>query len=144
MSLKTVYWDDVKEGEELPRLVKEVTATTIIAGAIASSDFMPVHHDRDYAQKQGNKDIFMNILTTNGWVSRYLTDWTGPEGELKKIALRLGVSCYAGDTFAWTGKVTRKYAEAGQHLVDVEYVARVSLGDHCTGTATIALPTKAR
>ena len=27
-----------------------MTATRIVAGAIASRDFMPVHHDRDYAE----------------------------------------------------------------------------------------------
>ena len=39
---------------------------------------MPVHHDRDYAQSQGAPDLFMNILTTTGYVTRYVTDWAGP------------------------------------------------------------------
>ncbi|HEY1487799.1 MAG TPA: MaoC family dehydratase N-terminal domain-containing protein, partial [Micromonosporaceae bacterium] len=60
-------------GEELPWFDLDVTATVIVAGAIASRDFMPVHHDRDYAQGQGAPDIFMNILTSTGYVSRYVT-----------------------------------------------------------------------
>ena len=43
-----------------------ITTTMIVAGAIASRDFMPVHHDRDYANKQGSPNLFMNILTTKG------------------------------------------------------------------------------
>src|SRR5262249_14590538 len=73
-------------GEELPPFALRVTATRIVAGAIASRDFMPVHHDRDYARAQGAPDIFMNILTTNGYVSRYVTDWAGPEARLLAIA----------------------------------------------------------
>ncbi|MFM8862405.1 MAG: acyl dehydratase, partial [Acidimicrobiia bacterium] len=68
-----------KVGDELPELALEMTATRIVAGAIATRDFMPVHHDRDYAQQQGAADIFMNILSTNAYCGRYLSDWGGPD-----------------------------------------------------------------
>ena len=29
-------------------------------------------------QERGSPDIFMNILTTNGFVGRFVTDWAGP------------------------------------------------------------------
>ncbi len=50
----------------------------IVAGALASHDFTAVHHDKAAAQAQGMQDVFMNILTTNGLVGRYVTDWAGP------------------------------------------------------------------
>ena len=62
----------------------DVTATVVVAGAIATRDFMPVHHDRDYANSQGSPDIFMNIMTDNGYCSRFLTDWAGPEAMVRK------------------------------------------------------------
>ena len=74
-----------------PTLAIDMTATRIVAGAIATRDFMPVHHDRDYANSQGAPDIFMNIISTNGYCSRYLTDWAGPDAMLKRLAIRLGV-----------------------------------------------------
>ena len=55
------------------------TRTLIVATAIASRDYQDVHQDPDLAKKRGSPDIFMNILTTNGFVGRYVTDWTGPE-----------------------------------------------------------------
>ncbi|MFC2059425.1 acyl dehydratase [Chloroflexota bacterium] len=142
MPYQTLYWEDVNEGEELPKLTKEVTATTIIAGAIASRDFMPIHHDRDFARKQNAKDIFMNAMTSGGWAGKYLTDWTGPEGELKKMSYRLGTSCYPGHTLTWFGKVVKKYTEGDLHLVDVEYVGAVPTGNHFSGKATVVLPAK--
>ena len=66
-------------GEQLPDFDLDVTATVVVSGAIASRDFMPVHHDRDYAQAQGAPDIFMNILASDGYVARYVTDWAGPQ-----------------------------------------------------------------
>ena len=52
----------IAAGDELTPLVVEVDATRIVAGAIATRDFMPVHHDRAYANSQGAPEIFMNIL----------------------------------------------------------------------------------
>ena len=137
---KSLYWEDVQEGDILPTLVKEVTATTVIYGALAARDFMPLHHDRDFAQRHGMKDIFMNSPATGGWLSKYLTDWTGPCGRLKRISLRFGSPCFPGDTLVWQGKVANKYTDGDQHLVDVEYSVKASEENHCTGNATIRLP----
>jgi acyl dehydratase len=144
MTWKSLYWEDVEEGQELPKTTLDVTGTTIIAGAIASRDFTPVHHDRDFAQKAGLKDIFMNNATICGFSGRYLTDWTGPEGELKEISFRIGTPCFPGDTLTMTGKVVKKYTEGDQHLVDVEYEFTVPQGRNCGGRGTIALPTRGR
>jgi len=142
MTHSSLYWEDVSEGEALPVLVKEVTATTIIAGAIATRDFYPLHHDFRFAQKAGLKDIIMNNITTGGYLGRYLTDWSGPEGDIKRMKFHLGMPCHPGDTFTVTGRVTRKYEQAGQHLVDIQYEVAVNMGDHCTGTATMVLPVR--
>jgi acyl dehydratase len=140
METKSVYWEEIEEGEQLPVLIKEVTATTVIYGAFASRDFMPVHHDRDFAQKQGMKDIFMNSPATGGWISRYVTDWTGPEGELRKISIQFGRPCHPGDRLAWSGKVVKKYTKGGEHLVDIGYNADVTEGRHCSGMVTVSMP----
>jgi acyl dehydratase len=127
-------------GDELPVLALEMTATRIVAGAIATRDFMPVHHDRDYANSQGAPDIFMNIISTNAYCCRYLTDWAGPDAMLKHIAIRLGVPVFPKSTLTFTGTVTGVREDEGRQLVDVEFKASNDLGDHATGTATLALP----
>ena len=142
MAWKTVYWEDVKEGDELPTDKREITRTTVVATAIATRDHYPVHHDHEFAHSTGARDIFINILTTNGFVGKYLTDWSGPEGEIKKFSFRLGNTCYVGDTLVMSGKVVKKYTEGGQHLVDLEFTMAVAEGPHASGTATMALPTK--
>lgn len=144
MAWKTVYWEEVKEGDELPTQTREITCTTVVATAIATRDFYPVHHDREFARSTGARDIFLNILTTGGLVGKYLTDWSGPEGQLKRIAIRLGAICYPGDTLTSTGKVVKKYTEGDEHLVDLEYTLSVAEGPHAMGTATMALPTRSK
>ncbi|NUU24555.1 MAG: MaoC family dehydratase [Streptomycetaceae bacterium] len=134
--LKSLTYDDVRVGDELPELVVPLTATLITATAIATRDYQDVHHDRELAQAKGSPDIFMNILTSNGLVGRLVTDWAGPETELRKVAIRLGAPNYPGDTMTLTGKVTAK----ADGLVEVAVVGANKLGNHVTGTVTVALP----
>lgn len=65
-----------RAGDRLPASDVPITTYLVIAGAIATRDFQPVHHDRDAARAAGTKDIFMNILTTNGsWAGISPTGW---------------------------------------------------------------------
>jgi MaoC like domain len=122
---------------DLPELVIDVTPTFVVASAIATRDFQDVHHDRDRAVERGSKDIFINILTTTGLVQRYVTDWAGSEALVRKVAIRLGVPCYAGDTLTFSGRA----AAADAHgEVEVTVTGRCSLGDHVTGTVRLVLP----
>ena len=137
MSTNTsLRYDDVNVGDELPSLPIPLTRTLIVATAIASRDYQDVHHDPTLAQERGSKDIFMNILTTNGFVGRFVTDWAGPDALLKSVKIRLGAPNYPGDTMTMTGTVTKK--EGGD--VEVTLRGANSLGDHVTGTVTLELP----
>src|SRR5437879_9497999 len=137
--MKSLTYADVNEGDELPVLDIPITTTAIVAGAIASRDYQDVHHDAELAKQRGSKDVFMNILTTNGYVGRYVTDWAGPDAVLKKVAIRLGAPNYPGDTMLMTGKVKAKDDETG--VVEVAVRGANSRGDHVTGTVSLILPT---
>jgi acyl dehydratase len=127
-------------GPELPPFDLDVTATVVVAGAIASRDFMPVHHDRDYARAQGAPDLFMNILTTTGYVTRYVTDWAGPLARARRLAIRLGGPAVPGLALHFTGAVTDQRTVAGHREVEVTLRAANDLGDHATGTVEITVP----
>jgi len=142
MSWKTVCWDDIAEGDELPPQSRDITPTTIVSTAIASRDFQDVHHDYAAARSKGVKDIFLNILSTGGLVGKYMTDWSGPDGEMKKMTIKLGATVFPGDTLVSGGKVTRKYVEGVDHLVDVDFNLSVEMGPHAWGTVTMLLPTR--
>lgn len=139
-SRTTLDWRGINSGDEVTPMDVAVTATVIVAGAIASRDFMPVHHDPEFAKQQGSPNMFMNILTTNGLCTKFLTDWAGPEAMLKKLSIRLGVPSFPNDPLRFTGEVTGTSAGAdGEGLVEVAFRGSNSLGDHVSGTATLSL-----
>lgn len=127
----------MKVGEELAPLEIAVTRTLIVAGAVASRDYQDVHHDAELAREKGSPDIFMNILTTNGLVGRYVTDHFGSSAVLRRVAIRLGVPNYPGDTMVLSGKVT---ALGDDGTAEVSIVGANGLGRHVTGTVTISVP----
>ncbi|ORJ62721.1 MaoC family dehydratase [Mycobacterium simiae] len=135
----TLAWTSVNVGDEVTPLEVPVTTTLIVAGAIASRDYMPVHHDRDFANSQGSKDIFLNILTTNGLCVKFLHDWAGPEAMIKRLSIRLGVPAYPNDPLRFTGSVTDKSKTDSEGLVEVTFKGTNSLGDHVSGTAVLSL-----
>jgi acyl dehydratase len=126
---------NIEVGDQLPEWSLPMTPTTIVSTAIATRDWQDVHHDRDVAQAAGSKDIFMNILTTNGLVERFVSEWAGPDVEIKAIAIRLGAPAHPYDTLTFTGLVSS--VEDGVATLDVK--GTVSLGEHVTGTVKIAV-----
>jgi acyl dehydratase len=133
--------EQIAVGDELPPFELPVSSTVIVAGAIASRDFMPAHHDAEFARAQGAPDMFMNILTTNGYVARFVSDWAGPEVQLRKIAIRLGVPAVPGKPLRFTGQVSAKRREGDEWVVELAVRAANDLGDHATGSVVASLPT---
>jgi len=134
----------VKPGDQVREWTLPVTTTLVVSTAIATRDFQDVHHDRDLAQSYGSKDIFVNILTSNGLVERYVTDWTRSNGtvvDIQSIAIRLGAPAHPGDTLTFTGSV--ESVEGDTVTISVRG-AVVSTGstdgqDHVTGTVMISM-----
>jgi acyl dehydratase len=124
-------------GDALPALEIPLTRSGIVAAALASRDFQAVHHDHEVAQARGSRDIFMNILATQGLVARFVTDWAGPNAVLRRNAIRLGAPNYPGDTMRLTGEILdRRDGPTGTEL-DITITGRNSLGDHVSGTVTV-------
>jgi len=137
---RTLRFDEVEVGDDLPELPIELTPTLIISTAIASRDYQDVHHDRDLARERGSKDIFMNILSTNGFVGRFVTDWAGPEARLKSVSIRLGAPNYPYDVMTLSGRVEELRQGDGEGLVEIAVRGANGLGDHVSGPVTLALP----
>ncbi|HKK52670.1 MAG TPA: MaoC/PaaZ C-terminal domain-containing protein [Myxococcota bacterium] len=133
---ETVSIEDLEVGQALPDLDLPITATLVAGGALASRDYTPVHHDRSAARSQGLPDIFMNILTTQGLCSRYVTDWAGPNAVVRRVKTKLGGPNMPGDVLKIRGKVV---ATEGRSA-DIEVSGNNAWGNHVTATFTIDLP----
>lgn len=137
MTQETRKLGSVAVGDKLPALEIPITSGLVVGGAVASRDFTPVHHDKKVAQAAGLPDIFMNILTSNGLMGRFVTDWSGPESTIKSIDIKLGAPNLPGFVMTVTGEVKAINGDT----VTVEVVGENNVwGMHMQGTVTVALP----
>ena len=150
---ETLLAGDISEGDLMPICPIPLTVTGIVATAIATRDYQDVHHDRDLAHQKGSEDIFMNILSSSGLASRYVSDWAGPDAVFKNLKIRLGAPNHPYDCMTMSGKVTAVESagsgEGGSSEVSdsgadvtVEFAGINSRGPHITGSATLHLPAK--
>ncbi len=138
----SLLFDDVKIGDALPPLDYEVSATTVVLGALATRDWRPMHHDKDFAvYRNGTQDIFLNTPNQAAWFERYLTDWTGPHGRLARVTFRMKGSVFPGDTMSLRATVeSTEVDEVGCGFVTVHVSLSVDGDVKTTCTARIALP----
>ena len=136
---------DVKPGDPLPELAVEVSATTVILGALASRDWRPMHHDRDFArERNGVRDIFMNTPNQAAWFERFLTDWSGPTGRLGRMRFRMKDSVFPGDRMTLRGVVEKVETDAaGCGWVEVALELAVGERSATECRARLALPVAA-
>jgi len=128
-------FEAITVGDELPELSIDITSKLIVGCAMASRDYQDVHHDKAAAQALGTPDIFMNILTTNGLVGRFVTDWSGETGKLKKVSIRLGAPNFPGDVMRMRGEVVAR--DDGERTVEVSVRGDNNLGNHVSGNVIV-------
>jgi acyl dehydratase len=133
MKDQPMRFDDITLGQALPELAIPITASAIVAGAIATNDFENVHHDKAAALATGVPDIFMNILTTNGLVQRYVGDWCGAAARVASVEIKLGAPNFVGDTMMMTGHVAKREGS----IVDVAVSGRNAIGEHVVATVSL-------
>lgn len=141
----TILHGDVSEGTQLPTVEVEVSATTVVLGAIASRDWRPMHHDYDFAvNRNGTQDIFLNTPNQAAWFERFITDWTGPLGRLGRMTFRMRDSVYPKDIMKISGTVTAtEVDDTGCGWVDLAIMMRAGERDATLCSARVAVPVDA-
>jgi len=136
---KTLTLSEVSVGDKLAPQDIDITSGLVVCGALATRDFEPVHHDKSAAQATGLPDVFMNILTSQGLMTRFATDWSGPEAVVRSIDLKLGAPNVPGMVMTMTGEVSAVDPEAG--IVDIAVLGENNIwGMHMQGTVQLELP----
>lgn len=138
------YWDDIQEGEALPTLDYPLTMTQMVLFISGAQAWSPIHHDSEDARRRGWPDIFPGGMSIQACFSRLIMDFAGEDGWLKKFGIKFRKMNHPGTTMHVTGKVTRKYVEHGEHLVDLDVWAETDRdGVTAPATATVRLPVRA-
>jgi acyl dehydratase len=143
MARKKLYFEDVKEGDELPSFtVENLTRTDFVKYAGSSGDFNPIHHDQTFAEASGNPTVFAMGMMNAGILSRLVADYAGIEN-LRKYKVRFATRVWPGDSVTCRGKVTKKALENGEKIIEGEMQALNQKGEVAIqGSFRAALPSR--
>jgi len=129
MARKKLYFEDVKEGDELPSFtVENLTRTDFVKYAGSSGDFNPIHHDQTFAEVSGNPTVFAMGMMNAGILSRLVSDYAGLEN-LRKYRVRFATRVWPGDSVTCKGKVTKKAVENGEKIIEGDIMALNQKGE---------------
>lgn len=152
MATKQLYYEDVEVGAEVTPLAKVASTQMLVKWAGGSGDFNPLHYEDTFAASQGVDSPIIHGALKRAWLGHLMTDWIGDEGFIKKLSCQyrgmdhprkmasmFGVA--EGETWWCKGKVTNKYVEDDQHIVECEIWVENGQGEKTVpGSATVVLP----
>ena len=138
---KTLYFDEVKVGDEIPQLTKEpITHLQLVRYAGASGDFNPLHTDPKVGEMIGTGGIIAHGMLIMGFVGQMLSDYVGPTA-LRKFGVRFKGMTRLDDAITCTGTITEKYETDGAGYIAGKTQATDQTGDvKVTGTFVAELP----
>ena len=133
-------------GDELPALNVPITTTSIVLGAMASRDWRPMHHDKDFAvNRNGVKNVFVNTPNNASWFERYITDWTGPKGRLGRMKFKMMSPVFPGDVMELSGSVSNLNTdETGCCWLELQLTVSVDGKVSTSCHARVAIPVDAQ
>ena len=137
VTASTSSLDAVHVGDELPPLTYDVTATTVVLGALGGRDWRPMHHDHDFAvERNGIRDIFLNTTEPGGVVRalRHRLD-RADRAARPDAASACSSSVFPGDTMVITGTVTKvETDDTGCGWVELDFALNVGDDARATGS----------
>ena len=134
---------EIVVGLELPQVELRVTYEKVVMTPLATWDLFPGHCDPFYAQMQGQKSIYLNTITLQGFSDRVATDWAGPAAFIARRKMVMKASVYPGDVLTGSGRVVDTVIEGDRRRVDLAIQLRTQAASVCDVETTLLLPLRA-
>lgn len=140
-----VYFEDVREGQEIPPLRKDVTTVHILMYLASVWLIDRIHFDHPFATvRRGLPDVVAPGNMGGDYYAQLLAEFAGERGQVRKVSLQFRSFMLAGDVLEVGGKVVGKSVVDGKGLVALELWLKNGKGVNCApGKGLVALPLRA-
>jgi acyl dehydratase len=138
-----VFFEDVAEGQEIPKVVLPCDSQRLVLWAAGSGDYYQIHYDKDFAQKTGLPDRITHGALKHALLGRMVHEWAGEKGRVKQVACSYRGMDHIDKDVTSRGVITGKRVEDGRGVVELEVWTEDPEGTKTTpGTAVVELPLK--
>jgi len=127
--MKTIKFDDVNQGEEIPSIeFGPIKQMDLVRYAGASGDFNPIHTDPTLAKEYGLDGTIAHGMYIMSQLSRVCSNWINPN-QVSNYNVKFRGMAIPGETIICTGKIKRKTEKEGKRTILVALQAANSEGD---------------
>lgn len=132
----------MQEGENLPRLIRNITQEKINLYAQVSGDYNPIHVDEDFARKSPLSGTIAHGMLILSYISQMMTvafgrSWLS-EG---KLNVRFKEPARPGDVITTSGSIRNIKQEEGKIQVNCNVLCQNQKGETViTGESSLRLP----
>ena len=140
-----MYFEDVREGQDLPGLERQIQLVDIVLYAGATWDFHRCHYDPSFATARGFPGPFVDGQMLGALMAKQVMDWAGPEAFLRRLSYRLRHIVFPNDTIVSRGRVVQAIpeAEGGLALCELSVCMHEDIRVIEQARATVELPGRA-
>lgn len=140
MAAAGVSWDSVREGEELPALVKTPTPMQLFMFSASTWNRHLIHYNTEFAISDGLKNVAVHRALIGGFLAQMLTDWIGEAGAIANLSWSVRGSAAIDRPLTLRGRVSEKREQDGERLLACEVWAENHEGEQIApGTALVRL-----
>jgi acyl dehydratase len=112
-------FSEIKAGQSLPALKKQVSVEQIRAYAAASGDHNPIHLDETFARSAGLPGVIAHGMLTMAFANQLVTDWLGDRSMLKRLQGRFAGMVLPGDELTCAGTVAQVDDDRGRVVINI-------------------------
>lgn len=135
------FFDQVNIGDVLPQLIKTPTAVQLFRYSAVTWNAHRIHFEPAAAASDGHPDILVQAHLHGAFLVQLVMDWAGPRGRLRSFEWSNRARAVPGDVLKCSGRVTAKWTEGSEHLVELELLETNQRDEVCApGKAVMALP----
>ncbi|MEX2245890.1 MAG: MaoC/PaaZ C-terminal domain-containing protein [Dehalococcoidia bacterium] len=140
-----MYFEDVREGQELPVITITPDKQQLVKFAAGSGDFNPLHFDEKFPmlKAMGLTENIVHGRFKYAQAGRAVFAFAGYKGRVKQFGVSYRGMDLLNKPITVKGVVTGKKQEGGENIVELDVWTEDADGKKTTpGTATVALPSR--
>ena len=123
------YFEDIKEGDAIPQLVKKCTPQQLVMWAAGSGDFYQIHYDERFAKGNRLQDIIVHGALKGAFLGQLVHDFAGDGGKVRRFAASYRGMDFTGQEIICKGTVTKMYQDGNDHVVELDIWTETGAAD---------------
>jgi acyl dehydratase len=118
----TRYFEDITVDEEVEPIDRTPTEDAAIDFFGRDNPTNPAFRDAEAGRRQGFGGALVPGVLKIAWLTQFVSNWAGPESNLKSIRVAFRRPDIAGRPLTLSGRVVDKREEDGKKVVELEVV----------------------